>query len=181
VTEPEEFSQNAVFDVVGVPIGEYLHQVHPLLPADDEAAQLTEVLRQLGGEADVWPAQPCDRGRANVDGRLMTWSAAEPRNSLVFCVGHGESDGNDAFLATYETGDPISQTGFSPHDLARHIRAQWGARRHEDGAWTIIAIEACGAKRFVQQLVAELMSKPNVPERLRSSDRFRKRRPRPSW
>jgi hypothetical protein len=49
-----------------------------------------------------------------------------------------------------------------PEEVARQIRIEWGFRSVDDGAWTIVVVEACGSKRFVQRLGSVLQGKPNV-------------------
>ena len=152
------------FDVVCVPIGEYRDPAHPTLPADEEAARVVELLDQLGGRSEPWPLPAADRHRTNVDARLDVWSdAARARSSVVFWVGHGSSDGDDAHLATYDSG---ADAGVAPEDFARRIRAEWGYRNSDEGTWAIVVIEACGAKRFVERVSHVLHGRPNVPERL---------------
>ena len=139
------------FDVVCVAIGEYQHsEDHPNLPADEEAVLLIELLRELGGEPDPWQPAGESRNRTEVDAWLDHWARIErARSSMLFWVGHGSSDGNDAFLATYESrlGE-----GVAPEDLARQIRDEWGTRDVDGGAWAVVVVEACGSKRFVQRL-----------------------------
>ena len=93
------------FDVVCVAIGEYQHsEDHPNLPADEEAVLLIELLRELGGEPDPWQPAGESGNRTEVQARLDHWARIErARSSMLFWVGHGSSDGNDAFLATYES------------------------------------------------------------------------------
>lgn len=157
-------SDAAAFDVVCVPIGEYAYSGYPTLPADEQAERVAAILAELGGRAMPWAVTAADRNRINVNTFLSNWAKPDQaRNSVVFWVGHGESAGQDAWLATRDTED-MSQTGVKPEDLASFIRGEWGRRRSGDGAWAIVVFEACGARRFAQRVVSLLMSDPDVPE-----------------
>lgn len=159
-------TESAVFTIVCVPIGEYEHEDHPTLKADIEARRVADLLAELGGAPEPWDLPAGERHRTNVDRRLSAWSApGRARNSVMFWVGHGKSDDQDAWLATYDSS-PYGSSGFGPEALAGHIRDEWGWRQSEDGAWTIVVIEACGAKRFAELLTSVLTSRPNVPTRL---------------
>jgi hypothetical protein len=152
------------FTVVCVPISEYGHPAYPALPADEEARLVAEALSKLGGQADQWLLEPAQRHRTNVDARLSQWANyGQARNSVMLWLGHGSSNGDDAFLATYDSDEGA---GVAPEDIARQIRAEWGTRRAENGAWTLVVIEACGAMRFAQLVGSVLQGKPNVPQRL---------------
>lgn len=154
----------AAFTVVSVPIGEYLHPAHPVLPADEESRLVVDEFARLGGLAEGWTVAPAERHRTNVDAWLREWANnGRPRNSVVVWLGHGSSTGDDALLATY---DSDVDSGVAPEDVARLIRAEWGTRRAEDGAWTLVVIEACGAARFAQLVSSVLQGRANVPQRM---------------
>lgn len=153
------------FDVVCIPIGEYLHsEDHPPLPADEEAELLVELLSELGGKPDPWQLTGESRDGTAVNARLAHWSQVEwARNSMLLWVGHGESAGRKASLAAY---DSRPGTGVTPEDFAHQIAQEWGFRWADAGAWTIVVIEACGARAFVQLLDSALKAEGRAPERL---------------
>lgn len=154
------------FEVVCLPIGTY--QAYDPLPADDEAAHVVALLNQLGGVGQAWEMQPSDRTRTGVGDRLADWAAHRPpRSSVLLWMGHGESDGKDAWLAVYETRQPMSGTGVKPEDFADHIANEWLRRAGDDPAtWAVVVIEACGAETFVDRLSSALLGRPNRPKRL---------------
>jgi len=153
------------FEVTTVPIGRFAE--YDPIPADEEAAQVVKLLgEQLGAEEIHRKALPDERTQSVVSGLLADWAKhARPANAVLYWVGHGESAGHGAWLAAHDTGKPMSGTGIKPEVLADHIANQW-ARRREDGTWVVVVIEACGAKRFVDLLTADLIPRPNRPERL---------------
>jgi WD40 repeat protein len=157
---------DAGFDVVGLPISTY--EVHDPLPADDEVARVVTLLNQLGGVGNVWQEQPSGRTRTGVGTWLAKWADhKQPRSSLLLWMGHGESIGTDAWLAVYETREPMSGTGIKPADFADHIANEWLRRAGDDPpTWTVVVIEACGAETFVDRLIADLFQRPNRPKRL---------------
>jgi len=155
----------AGFTVVAVPISAY--RSYPALTADDEAEGVGELLAPLGGEAVAWPGPPGERNSSRVNERLSGWaSSAGARNSFLLWIGHGETDGLDAWLASYETQQPMQGTGIRPDHLADHITGEWSRRRNAPGTWTLIVIEACGAERFVERLGSAVLERPNPPDRL---------------
>ncbi|WP_034263877.1 AAA family ATPase [Actinospica robiniae] len=181
---------DAAFDVVPIPIGEYAH--HESVPADEEAAGVLELLGRLGGRGLPWPIDAAERHQTSVAERLAAWSSFEGyglracRSSVLYWVGHGASDGDDAWLATFRTTARMGGTAMRPDALADHIMEEWRSRaeawagqddpdaeHHPDAdhdadgePWALVVIEACGAARFVERLGAALFTRPDPPRRL---------------
>jgi hypothetical protein len=153
------------FDVVCVPIGDY--QWHPSLAADTEAAQVADLFEALGGRQQRWAipdGQP--RTRTEVDGRLLAWAQpGRPRSSVLFWVGHGQANPDGAWLASHETPFVMEAGGVLPEHLAGFITAEWRRRAGDEDAWTIVVIEACGAKRFANLLQSALLRGVQPPRR----------------
>ena len=92
---------------------------------------------------------------------LGAWADRDgPRSSVLVWVGHGESDTEDAWLASYNCAQRKKGTGHHAQELANHSSDEWATRSEDPEAWTLVVIEACGAERFVQQL-AGVLTKPN--------------------
>jgi WD40 repeat protein len=153
------------FDVVCVPVGEY--QRLPRLPADEVADQVTELLAVLGGRPVTWDLPP-DAARTTpvVDERLRTWAmpVRSGRSSVLFWVGHGQSNYDGAWLATHDTPAAMNLGGVLPEKLAQFIIAEWRARAQHDG-WAIVVIEACGGERFANLLQSLLLKDIQPPSR----------------
>jgi WD40 repeat protein len=155
--------------LVTVPIGTYSRDIErPFadVDADGEADKVVRLLVRY--DSSTMPL----KARAARDGawaatRLNSWATrADPANSLLAWIGHGESDGEDAWLATSVSGRGMPLTGHRPAVVADAIREEWRSRQNWPGAWAIVAVEACGAERFVELVISELTKKSNAPRRL---------------
>ncbi|MEU6726341.1 ATP-binding protein [Nonomuraea wenchangensis] len=164
-----------LFEVVCIPIGVYRDQAYESLPADDEAAKIEKLLAPFGGSASSWAHQaPEGRTLSAVTERLSRWSTLEARrspSSILFWVGHGAGhpDGtvSGAMLAVHDSSASSNLGGISPETLAAHILEEWAnCRFHLPGAFAIVVIEACGAKRFIRLLHSKLAALAEPPARL---------------
>ncbi|MFE2780298.1 ATP-binding protein [Streptomyces massasporeus] len=155
---PAPGTPEPAFDVICIPIGEY--EEHQSLDADGEASQVVRLLNGLGGRDIPWNLpEGTPRDIANVHRRLRSWCEFhEPRSSMLFWVGHGESTAEGAWLAAHDSPGTIRIQGIRPENLADAVEAEWATRRSDPGAWAIIFIEACGAARFARLLRAKLDS-----------------------
>ena len=152
------------FEVTTVPVGAFA--TFDALAADEEAALVLELLGDLGGAPATHRRVDGDPTASVLNDALADWAVASAQvNSMLYWVGHGEADRDGAWLAAYETRSPMAGTGILPEQVAAHMVAQW-KRRHSSGAWTLVAVEACGAKRFIDLLNAELSRNYHRPERL---------------
>src|SRR4051812_40847126 len=92
------------FAVVTIPIGRYDQSVErPFedIDADGTAEQIGELLEPFGVAAAAVPGPDVHRDAAWVDGRLDEWVERQtPACSFLVWIGHGESDGERAWLAT---------------------------------------------------------------------------------
>jgi hypothetical protein len=121
----------------------------------------------LGRVTNLCRTQPqlCPRSRAAERLRSRT-SDADTGSSVLFWVGHGESTGEKAWLATAGT---VPRTGVKvhlPHQLAASISRQWRLRQDDPGAWALVVIEACGAERFIELVDAASNQESNAPKRI---------------
>lgn len=151
-----------------VPIGTYEDPEYGDLSADDEAECVSSILDTIGVIADRWPVSGADRTMTAANRRVRSWSTSARRRigSILYWVGHGYSNGDDAWLATADSAHPIAGTGVRPEQLADHIFDEWLGRRSGDGSWSVFVVEACGASRFVDLLLARLLAMPDRPHRL---------------
>ena len=163
--EASALADQPAFHVVCVPIGNY--REHPQLDADGEAAKVTKLLATLGGRAEPWKLSPTQaRDTAVVNQRLRTWSKPpQARNSVLFWIGHGQADPTGAWLAVAETPRAMHEGGFLPENMAGFVETEWRRRSGGDGAWAIVVIEACGAKRFAHLLHSVLLRGDPPPSR----------------
>jgi hypothetical protein len=166
----EDALESAKFLLATVPISSYDQSVarpYTDVDADREAHLISQDLTPLGAELLAHPRAGARRDNHWVQEYLSAWaSRREPASSMLVWVGHGESDGESAWLATHgsERGRPLS--GVSPDMLATAIRQEWQVRRLTPGAWAIVAVEANGAERFVELVASQLSNHVNAPARL---------------
>lgn len=154
----------AAFEIVTVAIGAYEHHP-PLDKIDLEVDKIVALLSQLGGVASSHPGagQRIDEPAAR--DRMRSWVGRTAASSgVLLWLGHGASDGEDAWLATFETPDPINGNGIVPKTVADQVNYDWRRRAVDDTAWSLVVIEACGAGTFVNGLLP-LVAKNN-PRRL---------------
>ena len=143
----------AAFEIVTVPIGTYEH--HPSLDTIDlEADRIVALLRQLGGVAPGNCEAHQRLDESAVKERMRNWVARAASSGVLVWLGHGASDGDDAWLATFETPDPISGNGIVPKTVADQLNDDWRRRAADDTAWALVVIEACGAGTFVNGLIS---------------------------
>ncbi|WP_305790146.1 hypothetical protein [Symbioplanes lichenis] len=154
------------FAVVPVVVDTYAH--HPALHEAWDVARLVSGLltEHLEGATVEWPAAE-ERTETSIRQQLGAWAQRrDGRSALVFWLGHGTSDGLDAWLAAYETPPIIAGSGLNPQSVADLLTVQWRHRFTTDGAWTLLVVEACGAATFVRRASAALLAAPNGPKRL---------------
>ena len=71
---------------------------------------------------------------------------------MLVWLGHGASDGTDAWLACYDTPRQIQGNGIVPQTVADQIVQDWHRREPNETAWALVIVEACGAGTFVSRL-----------------------------
>lgn len=160
----DQLSDPAAFEVVAIPISRYRH--HPELgQVRIDAEGIVDLFRQLG----ALPSGPPDTGGAldetAVKNLLRGWATrTAPSSGVLLWLGHGASDGDEAWLASHETPDPINGNGIVPQTIADQVDSDWRRRAADSKAWALIVIEACGAARFVENMADLLLRKS--PRRL---------------
>lgn len=154
----------AAFQIVAIPISTYQHHP-PLSQVEIEADRIIELFREFGGRASNHPSIGRGLDETAVKDLLRNWviRPTAPSGVLVW-LGHGVSDGDDAWLASFETPDPINGNGIVPKTVADQIDSDWRKRAADESAWALVIVEACGAGRFVSNVVS-LLTK-NSPRRL---------------
>ena len=141
----------ADFDITSIVIDEYA-ECAPLEDLAAEASQVEQLLVEFGGAA----GKPCPPGRMlderAVKNRLREWVARDMPSSVLVWLGHGASDGTDAWLACFDTPRPIEGGGIVPQNVADQIIMDWHRREPDETAWALVIFEACGAGTFVVRL-----------------------------
>lgn len=154
MTAPADGDREAIdFDITSIVIDEYA-ECPPLEGLTEEAAEIEQLLTGLGGTAE----ELCPPGRAlderGVKDRLRDWARRRRPSSVLLWLGHGASDGIDAWLACYDTPRQIHGNGMVPQAVADQIIHDWHRREPDDTAWALVMVEACGAGTFVSRLDA---------------------------
>ncbi|MFI7063746.1 hypothetical protein ACIBL3_22360 [Kribbella sp. NPDC050124] len=161
-------TNDAAFSIFAVPISQYATDGDwPFEPvaADTDAEEIAGLLTPYGGDAHTWPLGG-DRDAEWVRRQLDSWADRDgPRSSVLVWVGHGESNGAKAWLASFGTKRDRIGTGHNAAEVAAHLGDEWIGRQQDAEAWTLVLIEACGAERFVELVAAELLVNPNPPKR----------------
>jgi hypothetical protein len=152
MTAPADGDQAAAdFDITSIVIDEYA-ECPPLEGLAAEAAEIERLLAEFGGIA----ARPCPPGRTlherAVKDRLREWAGRDIPSSVLVWLGHGASDGTDAWLACYDTPRQIQGNGMVPQAVADQIVRDWHRREPNETAWALVIVEACGAGTFVSRL-----------------------------
>jgi hypothetical protein len=152
MTAPADGYQAAAdFDITSIVIDEYA-ECSPLEGLAEEAAEIERLLAELGGTA----ARPRPPGRTldeqAVKDRLREWAGRDMPSSVLVWLGHGASDGTDAWLACYDTPRQIQGNGVVPQTVADQIVRDWHRREPDEMAWALVIVEACGAGTFVARL-----------------------------
>jgi hypothetical protein len=153
------------FDVVPVVISRYRNHP-PLDHAPAEAEAIAGLLAEHLEAAPAWWTAGGERTETSVKEQLNAWADDGARNSMLIWMGHGTSDGLDAWLATSETPAVIRGSGVNPQTFADQLAKQWWRRQPRDGVWAVVVIEACGAGTFVRKVASALYAMPNGPQRL---------------
>ncbi|RZT13177.1 hypothetical protein EV649_6366 [Kribbella sp. VKM Ac-2569] len=155
------------FTIYPIPIAAYSPDVRrpfASIPAEDDAKAIADLLTPYGGVVHPWTDGRPDA--AWVQQELGAWADRDgPRSSVLVWVGHGESDTEDAWLASYNSTQHMKGSGHHAEELATHLADEWAGRSDDPGAWTLVVIEACGAERFVQLLAAKILSTTNPAKR----------------
>jgi energy-coupling factor transporter ATP-binding protein EcfA2 len=139
------------FDVTSIAIDEYA-ECPPLAGLAEEAAEIERLLTEFGGIVER-PRQPARTlSERAVKDRLRAWAVRDAPSSVLVWLGHGASDGTDAWLACYDTPGPIQNCGVAPQNVADQIVQDWHRREPDETAWALVIIEACGAATFVARL-----------------------------
>ena len=152
MTAPADGDQAAAdFDITSIVIDEYA-ECPPLEGLAEEAAEIERMLAEFGGSA----GRPCPPGRTlderAVKDRLREWAGRDIPSSVLVWLGHGASDGTDAWLACYDTPGQIQSNGIVPQTVADQIIRDWHRREPDETAWALVIVEACGAGTFVSRL-----------------------------
>jgi hypothetical protein len=152
MTAPADGDEGAAdFDITSIVIDEYA-ECPPLEGLAEEAAEIERLLADFGGAA----GRPCPPGRMlderAVKDRLREWAGRNEASSVLVWLGHGVSDGTDAWLACYDTPRQIQGSGMVPQTVADQIVRDWHRREPDKTAWALVIVEACGAGTFVSRL-----------------------------
>ncbi|WP_345136892.1 hypothetical protein [Dactylosporangium darangshiense] len=133
---------------------------------EEELHRVVGLLRALGGAELQWEAPAQDRTLSAVIERLDGWAdPGRPRSSVLLWMGHGESDGNKAWLAAYDSRRGRSGTAVNLNTLADAIGEEWRRRLHSD-TWSLVVVEACRAEAVAAGLTALLAGQRPLPRRL---------------
>jgi hypothetical protein len=157
--------ESPLFDVVPVAFSAFRNYAQ-LDTMENELGLVVALFASLGGAEVKWGVPAQERTLNAVTARLDGWADPDhPRSSVLLWMGHGESDGEDAWLAVYDSRPGRSNTAVNLTTLADAIRAEWRRRRNDD-AWSLVVVEACRAEAVATRLNALLAGRHDVPRRM---------------
>jgi WD40 repeat protein len=159
------FDHDEGFTVITLPMDTYVDTSRFALLEEvvAEAEGVAGLLTDWGGEHRPWKGQ--NRTSGATKSRLREWSDARPpRNSMLIWLGHGESNEDDALLAVCGEGIDGKDDDIQPEELGRYLVEQFQGRARSD-CWAVVVVEACGAARFIDKLLAHVVDK-RAAERL---------------
>lgn len=156
-------SEPKPFDVTAIAVDRYEHVADQLDGVLEDAAEITRLLGELGGVPSGNPLTAV-WDEASVKAGLRSWVSREAASSVLLWLGHGESDGDEAALACYDSPEPIFANGLNAQVMASQVYQDWVTREERDPAWALVIIEACGSGHYVE-LVHTLLAR-RAPKRL---------------
>ena len=143
-----------------VTIGRYEHW--EALAVEKESQAVEGLLADFGAEPVRWNA-PDLRDADVVEARLREWAEDPgPRNSFLYWLGHGWSDGRGAALAHAKSPLELDTGGVVPEVFYSYLHRRTAAARDK---WTIVVFDACGSKRFVERLSSRIYEDEHGPRR----------------
>lgn len=139
-------------EVFPVAIGLYDH--HEALDVAAEVRRVVELLEDVGGYEVPWLTNMADRGADAVNARLSVWSnPSAPVDTVLYWVGHGWSDGQDASLAHARSPAAVRTLGVIPAQLSEPVRTR---QITAVGRWAIVVADTCWSSRFIDLVQAQL-------------------------
>ncbi|WP_329271424.1 WD40 repeat domain-containing protein [Streptomyces sp. NBC_01451] len=156
-------------------IGKYSDPHLPDLDAEPQVGHLYDLLAAFNVAQHPWATPASERGAGAVERRLRQWADAggepqAPANTVLYWVGHGWSDGLNAALAHADSPARTGEAGVTPEHLADAIRTRQALallRAGDEGVqgWTMVVVDTCRSRRFVERL-ASVLNAHNPPRRV---------------
>jgi WD40 repeat protein len=147
---------NATIEVFPVAIGRFADPRWPDLDVDTQVGRLLELLAEFGATHHRWTGFTGLRDADAVERRMADWAyPAEPRNSVLYWVGHGWTDGFTASLAHALSPAEVRTFGVTPGQLADPVRSR---QARSDGRWALVVVDACQSARFVDEMGSQLLT-----------------------
>src|SRR5690349_200835 len=130
----DQLSDPTSFEVVAIPISRYRH--HPELDqVQAEAEHIVDLFCELGALPSGLPNAGGALDEMAVKKLLRAWATRTASSSgVLLWLSHGASDGDEAWLASYETPDPINGNGIVPQTLADQVDSDWRRRAADSKA-----------------------------------------------
>ncbi|WP_433795128.1 hypothetical protein [Actinoplanes sp. CA-252034] len=141
-----------LFDITAIAVDRY-ENFPPLDGVIADAEAIAELLGQVGGVRSTH-AKNETWHEAAVKARLRAWTQRDTPSSLLIWLGHGDSNGDKASLACYDTVDPVVANGFNALSMADQLDVDWGRRQEHDAAWALVIVEACSSGDYVKRVAA---------------------------
>jgi WD40 repeat protein len=155
-----------------VAIGKYEAPEFDELNVDREIGRLIELLAIVGAKPSSWTTRNDTQDATQIERRLNLWASGDDqvgiaRGSILYWVGHGWSDGAEASLAHSGSPARVGEAGVTPGHLADVIRRrqELASYRTQDEAWTMVIVDTCRSRRFVERLASKL-KESNPPQRV---------------
>ncbi|MFJ3643146.1 hypothetical protein ACIPRD_25790 [Streptomyces sp. NPDC090108] len=125
-------------------------EIADLPGVEAELARVREVFALFGAEDEDWDVPMAGRGHAQVTERLTKWRlAADPRDTVLYWIGHGELTDDGARLLTHDRFSRLR-----PEDLSDALAHR--ASTAPEAVWTFVVVDTCHASAFVKDTAAAL-------------------------
>ena len=129
---------------------------HPQHNVATEVAAIADLFEQFGGYCVDWDTPMPNRTHDQVSRRLTRWTLNGRARTVLYWVGHGWSNGQDAALAHASSPKSVRHLGITPFDLAGFFETHPVSTDDIDDAWAIVIIDTCQSAKFVQLLDAQI-------------------------
>ncbi|TQC47406.1 hypothetical protein EEB14_20865 [Rhodococcus sp. WS4] len=144
-----------------IAIGRYADEQYQNLEVEVEAevAAVAAALADFDVHLVDWDVEMA-RGAYAVNERLTAWSDAHHPQTILYWVGHGWSNNQDAILAHHDSPKTADEEGITPGRLAKALVTHSTAQ--SDEGWRIVVIDACNSKRFIELLETAISKRPPI-------------------
>ena len=124
------------------------------MPADETVAEIARLLKPWGARLDEWQIRT-RRTSGETNTRMRHWNErGRTASTLLAWIGHGATYLHSRAPELFVSGDQgsgVDGLPVQPGPLANYVRDHL-RDRGRDGLWTILLVEACGGRQFIESV-----------------------------